>query len=250
MCGKIETGNIGVEDSTKNLSGLPIVDSERGEDIDLAPLKEFIEQNKKDLTTLGKYLVDVASASKISKHPKNIETITNTLVTQFQEVVKKYYPHILEESSDYKGLTCYYKSIGAATFLLKETEFKKGLDRNYYWGYCFAFDKVLTKLICTALQYGLIIGKPVIDFLLKVHGIDKKTRQLINQIVIRIADKIIYELEKYKKHDYGMIWFYFDRVDQFPHIFNKFDPKLQPPEPWHPSYYYPQADWEKKWPIN
>jgi len=252
MSEKIKMFRFGAADIMNELLVLPTMDSEKEEDMDITPFKEFITQNEKDLTLLGSYLEDVASAYKVDqiipKPPKSIETKTNNLVTQLQQVIKQHYPAILVEPSVYRGMTVYYKSDGVAKFFQITKTAKEIPDYNDYFGHCMAFGKYLTKLICVALGYGLEIGRGVIKILLKIHKIPKEIRDWIDDILKRIFDKIKYELEKYKNHETGMIWFYFDRADTILHIHDKFDPKLQPEEKWLPSYFYPQADWIKVFP--
>lgn len=221
--------------------------TEKEEDIDITPFKEFIEQNKKDLASLGSYFEKVASEYKVDtpipKLSKSYETKINNLVTQTEQVIKKNYSDILVEPSIKIGMMVYYTGDDAKWLLEKYN------DNNRYFGHCIGFNSLLTKLICAAIEMGIQIARGLIYLLLKIHI--KKCQELIDlidSILDGVINKIKYELKRYKENPTGMIWFYFDRVDKILHIHDKFDPKLQPSEKWHPSYWYDEGVWTEVWP--
>ena len=256
MSKKIKTGRFRVADFMNNLLVLPTMDTKKEGDMDITPIKEFIKQNEKDLELLGSYFKDMASSyaagQTMLKPPEDIETKTNNLSIQFQQVIKQNYPAIFEKPSYYTGITAYYKSDGIAQFFQKETGISKEKpDYNDYFGHCIAFGKHFTGIICFAIRWKLNIGWIITKWLLEIHEfIPDWIKNTILYLLGWIIEKIKDELEPYKDNETGMIMFYFDRVDSFLRIHDKLDPKLQPPEKWHPKDYYPQTDWIKEWSLN
>lgn len=246
MSKKIKMCRFGAAHLMNKLVVLPTISSEKEEDIDITPFKKFIEQNGKDLASLGRYFENVASAYKVDtsipKPSKTYETKTNNLVTQMEQVIKKNYSDILVEPSIRIGMMVYYTG-NAAKWLLEKYN-----DNNDYFGHCIGFNSLLTKLICAAIEFDLQTARASIYLLLKIHIKSPEFIDFIDSIIEWIIDKIKYELKIYKENPTGMIWFYFDRVDKILHIYDKFDPKLQPSEKWHPSYWFDEGVWKQVWP--
>jgi len=238
MSKKIKMLGFETADLMNKLLVLPTMDNiVKEEKLDLAPIKEFIKQNEKDLAVLDKYFEDMASGYKaeqtILKPPESIETTTKNLVVQLQQVIKQHYPEIPVKPTVYRGTTAYYLSESTADFLD---------DGKDYFGHCVAFGKFATLIICAFIRLGYKFGALLIWGWFKIHL--PQFADDVLDILQCIYDEIGEDIEQYEKNPTGMIWFYFDRVDKISKIHDEFVPKLQPSEKWDPSDYYPQADWK------
>lgn len=228
-----------------NLLVLPTMDNiERKEKMQLAPIKEFIKQNEEDLAVLDKCFKDMDSGYKaeqtILEPPESVETTTENLVVQFQQVTEQL-TGVQEEGTGFTGKTAYWQSKHGFQF------FKDKGDNKYYFGHCLAFDKNVTNLICTILEdedYQKLIYAAVLALSRAIFS--KKIVAFIVGILRKFINEFNKNLEECKNSPTGIRFWYFDRVDRIIHIFDKPDIDFQPNDPdWDPDDEYPNTEWNK-----
>jgi hypothetical protein len=206
-------------------------------------ISEILENNSEDLETIGDFLLDTASDYNSGQPIANLTNEMDVKINNQKMNIQPIVENIFNESNltVYAGKNAYWVSVGIWQFYIDQG------DYNFYFGHCWAFSKQVVGFICDLflkeLPFAVML---VILFIILCIIFDILTAILLIVIIILFYDMIVRIFENAKSCPYGLVLFYFDRVDKIHWIYNKIMGACQPEDPdWDPTYFFPGTEWRQ-----